>query len=374
MRATGSRIVRSQPGGHPVAHLAGRAAAEGEHQHLVDRDPGADPRRHRLDQRGRLARARPGQHEQRAAVVLDDAALVGVEHRRDRGGARRADEPVGGFGHARHPNTGRRQFRPRPLPSCPEQDGDVITAGIDLAASPATTGLAVLSGRRIVELAVGVDDDALVTACDGHGAVKIGIDSPLGWPRAFVAMLADPAVTAAGRERRRSRPARLPRHRPLGTRLRPAPAAAQRLGGPHRARGVPLRGPAAPSRAPRRPDGERPGRRDLPGGVVAAVGPAVPPLQGHRRAGPPRTDRRCAHRRARPRPAPPGPRRAPTTPWTPSSPASPPAPPPSATRRCPGRTSWPSPGTRGGSRCPPAPSPTWTATTKPGPIEQMLPY
>lgn len=67
----------------------------------------------------------------------------------------------------------------------------MITAGVDLAASPATTGVAVLSGSRILDLAVGVDDDALVAMT--AAATKIGIDCPLGWPRAFVAMLADPS-------------------------------------------------------------------------------------------------------------------------------------------------------------------------------------
>ncbi len=82
----------------------------------------------------------------------------------------------------------------------------MITAGIDLAASPATTGLAVLSGPRILELAVGADDRAVVDACNRHRAVKVGIDCPLGWPRAFVAMLADaaappPAGSVADRDR-----------------------------------------------------------------------------------------------------------------------------------------------------------------------------
>lgn len=68
----------------------------------------------------------------------------------------------------------------------------MITAGVDLAASPATTGVAVLSGRRVLALEVGADDDTLVAIT--VDAARIGIDCPLGWPRDFVAMLADPTT------------------------------------------------------------------------------------------------------------------------------------------------------------------------------------
>ena len=52
-----------------------------------------DPVGDRLDQRGGLAGAGAGQHEQRAARVVDDALLVGVEgdrlaRRRGAGGTR----------------------------------------------------------------------------------------------------------------------------------------------------------------------------------------------------------------------------------------------------------------------------------------------
>ena len=64
--------------------------------------------------------------------------------------------------------------------------------GIDLAASPATTGVVVLddgagswAARAIAEEA---DDDLLVDVVRGAGAV--GVDAPLGWPDAFVAAVA----------------------------------------------------------------------------------------------------------------------------------------------------------------------------------------
>jgi predicted nuclease with RNAse H fold len=109
----------------------------------------------------------------------------------------------------------------------------VITAGIDLAASPATTGLAVLSGRRILELDVDVDDRAIVDACDRRAAVKIGIDCPLGWPRAFVAMLADPAspppaASVADRDRLAYRETDR-RVRTLAPPLRPLSVSADRI-------------------------------------------------------------------------------------------------------------------------------------------------
>ncbi len=66
--------------------------------------------------------------------------------------------------------------------------------GVDLAAQPKSTGCVVLAlhpdGRwRAHELDGRADDDRLVAAAAGVDV--IGIDTPLGWPRAFVA-----AVTA----------------------------------------------------------------------------------------------------------------------------------------------------------------------------------
>lgn len=65
----------------------------------------------------------------------------------------------------------------------------MTVVGIDLAASPATTGIARLDGRRLTDLEVGVDDDRIVALTEG--ATKIGIDCPLGWPRAFVGFVAE---------------------------------------------------------------------------------------------------------------------------------------------------------------------------------------
>lgn len=67
----------------------------------------------------------------------------------------------------------------------------MLTAGVDLAARPAGTGLAAVrwrSGRSKVEtLVVGADDDAVVDIA--LIADRTGVDVPLGWPEDFVAML-----------------------------------------------------------------------------------------------------------------------------------------------------------------------------------------
>jgi predicted nuclease with RNAse H fold len=67
------------------------------------------------------------------------------------------------------------------------------TAGVDLAAEPARTALAVIrwhDGKAAVtKLVRGADDDVIVAAI--ADADKAGIDCPLGWPEAFVAFLAD---------------------------------------------------------------------------------------------------------------------------------------------------------------------------------------
>jgi predicted nuclease with RNAse H fold len=70
----------------------------------------------------------------------------------------------------------------------------VLVAGIDLAASPANTAVALLDGRRVVDLVAGADDDRIVTTT--AGATKVGIDCPLGWPQPFVDFLV--AVRAGG--------------------------------------------------------------------------------------------------------------------------------------------------------------------------------
>jgi predicted nuclease with RNAse H fold len=65
----------------------------------------------------------------------------------------------------------------------------VHVVGIDLAASPATTGVVVLepvSADRWRARPEGppADDDRLVELA--HGAIAIGVDAPLGWPDGFV--------------------------------------------------------------------------------------------------------------------------------------------------------------------------------------------
>ncbi|WP_173083069.1 DUF429 domain-containing protein [Phytohabitans rumicis] len=64
----------------------------------------------------------------------------------------------------------------------------MLTVGVDLAAEPAGTALAVIewsSGRaQLRDVRVGVDDNAIVDAV--VGADKAGIDCPLGWPAAFL--------------------------------------------------------------------------------------------------------------------------------------------------------------------------------------------
>ncbi|WP_375499686.1 DUF429 domain-containing protein [uncultured Jatrophihabitans sp.] len=63
----------------------------------------------------------------------------------------------------------------------------VLTVGVDLAASAATTAVAVLdwtSSPYVVDLVLPADDDAVVNAC--RDATKIGLDCPLGWPEPFV--------------------------------------------------------------------------------------------------------------------------------------------------------------------------------------------
>lgn len=67
----------------------------------------------------------------------------------------------------------------------------MFTAGVDLAAEPAGTALAIVEWRDsravLVELSCGVGDDVIVAAAAGMS--KIGIDCALGWPREFVDFL-----------------------------------------------------------------------------------------------------------------------------------------------------------------------------------------
>lgn len=113
--------------------------------------------------------------------------------------------------------------------------------GIDLAAQPRRTGLALLreEGECCVldEVRVGAEDDSLIDAVTG--AAKAGIDVPLGWPRRFVALLAahamleQPAPESTGDDWRRSlamRATDLEVHRRTG--LTPLSVATDRIAHP----------------------------------------------------------------------------------------------------------------------------------------------
>jgi Protein of unknown function (DUF429) len=68
----------------------------------------------------------------------------------------------------------------------------MITLGVDLASLPARTAACAIEwtdGRaRVVDLACGQDDEALLTRIGG--ADKAGLDVPFGWPQAFVEAVA----------------------------------------------------------------------------------------------------------------------------------------------------------------------------------------
>ena len=69
----------------------------------------------------------------------------------------------------------------------------MLTVGVDLAAEPAGTALAVVGwgtdGAAITEVVRGAGDELLLGAFARAG--KAGIDCPLGWPSAFVSFVAD---------------------------------------------------------------------------------------------------------------------------------------------------------------------------------------
>ncbi|HET9139680.1 DUF429 domain-containing protein [Actinophytocola sp.] len=87
------------------------------------------------------------------------------------------------------------------------------TVGVDLAAEPRDTAIAVVEwragGARVVAVAMPADDETVVHHAEQ--ADKVGIDCPLGWPDAFIDFLnvhrdgaAAPASQLAGMAWRRS--------------------------------------------------------------------------------------------------------------------------------------------------------------------------
>lgn len=62
------------------------------------------------------------------------------------------------------------------------------TVGVDLSAEPKKTAVAIVdwtaSDARVLRVKVGRDNDEILRATDG--AVKVGIDCPLGWPEPFI--------------------------------------------------------------------------------------------------------------------------------------------------------------------------------------------
>jgi predicted nuclease with RNAse H fold len=69
----------------------------------------------------------------------------------------------------------------------------MITVGVDLAAEPKNTAMAVLTwdaaGCNVNCLDVKIDDAAIIAA--STKADKVGLDCPIGWPEAFVKFVLD---------------------------------------------------------------------------------------------------------------------------------------------------------------------------------------
>jgi predicted nuclease with RNAse H fold len=67
----------------------------------------------------------------------------------------------------------------------------VLIAGVDLAAEPKGTAVAVINwlpdSAELVSLRLGVNDQQVVNACEG--SIKVGIDCALGWPVEFTDFL-----------------------------------------------------------------------------------------------------------------------------------------------------------------------------------------
>ncbi|CAM3847939.1 DUF429 domain-containing protein [Smaragdicoccus niigatensis] len=85
------------------------------------------------------------------------------------------------------------------------------TVGVDLAAEPAKTAVAVLDwaagGATVMSLTIGAGDEQILRMASG--AERVGIDAPFGWPDAFVKFVAAhhdhqaPATKLATRDDRR---------------------------------------------------------------------------------------------------------------------------------------------------------------------------
>jgi len=164
----------------------------------------------------------------------------------------------------------------------------VRVAGVDLAAEPVRTAVAVLrwdDGKAVVEdLRVGADDEAVPAAL--ATADKAGIDAPFGWPDAFAAFLAahqagDVPVPGGLSGQQWRRQTGLAAHRRDGTGGN-GHHPAQRRGGQDRACRDALRGTAREARergVSCRPRRLRHGGRGLPGGFAEAVGTALARVQ-----------------------------------------------------------------------------------------------
>ncbi|WP_433797320.1 DUF429 domain-containing protein [Actinoplanes sp. CA-252034] len=67
----------------------------------------------------------------------------------------------------------------------------MLTVGVDLAADPAGTAVAVVrwsaAGARLEDVVLPAADDAVLAAI--RSADKVGVDCPLGWPEAFVSFV-----------------------------------------------------------------------------------------------------------------------------------------------------------------------------------------
>ncbi len=88
-----------EPAGDPGPQIGRSPPGEGQRQHPVRGQPAVlDPVHDGLDQRGRLAGARPGQHQQRPGGVLDDRPLILVQLGRLGPSGVGTDQPVAGGG------------------------------------------------------------------------------------------------------------------------------------------------------------------------------------------------------------------------------------------------------------------------------------